>query len=202
MKVVITGHTKGIGKALADIFSKHNHEVVGFSRSNGFDISDKSTCDRILELSKDADVFINNAFHYQGQYDLLEGMINSWNDTNKLIINVNSKIKFIGEKGEQLFLSMLDEPKYFKAYIDSKRKQDVLTKSRLAVGKPHILDVSPGVVDTDMGKLFNTDKLEPSDVAELVYHVTSLRSKIAVRELVLDVPGLSWFEMLPKDLPN
>ena len=38
MKIAITGHTKGIGKALYDNLSQQ-HEVEGYSRSNGFDIS-------------------------------------------------------------------------------------------------------------------------------------------------------------------
>ena len=56
MKIAITGHTKGIGKACADVFSEH--EVIGFSRSNGFDIQ---AIEPILDSSNDCDVFINNA---------------------------------------------------------------------------------------------------------------------------------------------
>ena len=35
MKIAITGHTKGIGKAIADLYPN----VIGFSRSKGYDIS-------------------------------------------------------------------------------------------------------------------------------------------------------------------
>ena len=35
-KICIIGHTKGIGKAIADI---SKFEVVGLSRSNGYDLS-------------------------------------------------------------------------------------------------------------------------------------------------------------------
>ena len=38
MKIAITGHTKGIGKACFDLFNTDNN-CIGFSRSNGFDIS-------------------------------------------------------------------------------------------------------------------------------------------------------------------
>ena len=41
MKISITGHSKGIGKACFDLLSKE-HNVVGFSRSNGFNIKERS----------------------------------------------------------------------------------------------------------------------------------------------------------------
>ena len=58
MKVAITGHSKGIGKALADIFETNGHTVLGFSRSNGFDISESANRISILNKSQDADIFI------------------------------------------------------------------------------------------------------------------------------------------------
>ena len=33
MKVAITGHKRGIGKACADLFTADGHQVVGFSRT-------------------------------------------------------------------------------------------------------------------------------------------------------------------------
>ena len=47
-KIAITGHTKGIGKAIADLYSKKNYEVIGLSRSNGYDMS--SDQDKMLSL--------------------------------------------------------------------------------------------------------------------------------------------------------
>ena len=59
MKCVITGHTSGIGKALQEYFLKDNWEVVGMSRSNGYDI--QYSLDRIITDSKGCDLFINCA---------------------------------------------------------------------------------------------------------------------------------------------
>ena len=64
MKYVITGHTRGIGKKCADLFTADGHEVIGFSRENGYDIRDPEQRKQILEQSVDADVFINNAAGY------------------------------------------------------------------------------------------------------------------------------------------
>lgn len=76
MKIAITGHTKGIGKSLYDYFCKNNHTVFGFSRSNGYDINLNQ--DRILDVVKDCDVFINNASSNDSQLQLLK-------KTNKIV---------------------------------------------------------------------------------------------------------------------
>ena len=59
MKIAITGHSRGIGKACFDLFSAE-HECVGFSRSNGYDISKGII--NIIDQSLECDVFINNAY--------------------------------------------------------------------------------------------------------------------------------------------
>ena len=49
MKVAITGHTQGIGKAIAELYPDH----IGFSRSNGYDITDENVISKILEEISD-----------------------------------------------------------------------------------------------------------------------------------------------------
>ena len=60
MKLAITGHTKGIGKAIADLYPNS----LGFSRSNGYDISKPEDVKLIIEttIEMDCDVFVNNAY--------------------------------------------------------------------------------------------------------------------------------------------
>jgi hypothetical protein len=72
MKVAITGHTSGIGKELYKYFSKKNAEVIGMSRSNGYDL--ETSVDRIIENAKDCDIFINNAYRDDKQLELLNGL--------------------------------------------------------------------------------------------------------------------------------
>ena len=74
MKVVITGHTYGIGKALYDSFKSAEWEVVGLSRSNGHDI-DKNF-DRVVEAATGADLFINNAYRDKQQTKLVHALKN------------------------------------------------------------------------------------------------------------------------------
>ena len=37
-KIAIIGHTRGIGKAIADLYQKKNYSIVGMSSSNGYDL--------------------------------------------------------------------------------------------------------------------------------------------------------------------
>jgi REP element-mobilizing transposase RayT len=99
MIVRITGHSKGIGKCLYNDLIQSGHDVQGFSRSNGFDISIAESRQSILEQSKHADIFINCAWpdgdlpmteidQFNGQTEMLKLMINVWEgDKDKKILN-------------------------------------------------------------------------------------------------------------------
>ena len=43
MRIAITGHRKGIGKAFAEQLSARGHEIVGISRSDGENIRRTAT---------------------------------------------------------------------------------------------------------------------------------------------------------------
>lgn len=72
-KIIITGHTSGIGKAIYDKFTEIScREIVGMSRSNGYDI-DKDF-DKIVAEAKGCELFINNAYRDGQQLKLLEAL--------------------------------------------------------------------------------------------------------------------------------
>lgn len=74
-KIVITGHTQGVGKAIYDKFKEIScREIVGMSRSNGYDI-DKDF-DRIVEEASGAELFINNAYRDSQQLKLFHALKN------------------------------------------------------------------------------------------------------------------------------
>ena len=90
MIYAVTGHTQGIGKRLFDRLSPN---AVGFSRSTGYDISDKSIRYKIIDESQHCDVFINNAHHDFCQTYLLLELLYHWKDKpNKTIINIGSRV--------------------------------------------------------------------------------------------------------------
>jgi hypothetical protein len=72
-KIVITGHTSGIGKSIYDRFKEIScREIIGMSRSNGYDI--EKDFDRIVEEASGAELFINNAYRDQQQLKLFHAL--------------------------------------------------------------------------------------------------------------------------------
>lgn len=182
MKIIVTGHTKGIGKALAGTFSKYGHEVVGFSRSNGFDISSEEVRNKIIQDSVDADVFINNAYDAVGQTELLKGMISAWETAyNKQLINISSKLVYLE-----------GDISAFKEYIDQKKLQNEICNARQTIAHPKVLNILPGMVDTEMSRtVFDSPRMNPLDLSEFVY-IIATRPRVRVSEIIVDVPELNW----------
>jgi NADP-dependent 3-hydroxy acid dehydrogenase YdfG len=181
MKIAITGHTKGVGKALKEFFEQHGHYVVGFSRSTGYNISLHKDRQTILQEVKDFDVFINNAYSPAGQTAMLSGIIDLWTNTSNTIININSKATL-----------MEIPPPFMQEYVKDKLEQTNIIASRFFKGSPHIINVTLGLVDTDMAKVFDAKKLTTLDVAALIYHLVSIREVVAVQDILIEVPDLDW----------
>jgi NADP-dependent 3-hydroxy acid dehydrogenase YdfG len=183
LNLAITGHSKGIGQSLYNKFLSEGHSVQGFSRSNGYDISLRQT--DIINESETCDVFINNAYHATGQTELLVLLLEKWKDKNKLIIN-------IGTKG---ILFPTKHPN--NVYHSVKIKQDEIIKNAMRFGFPKIMNFMPGIVDTHKGSLFTSpQKLNPTDVADLIYLAVMLKDKISIQQLVIDSPGLNWDDVI------
>ena len=178
MKIAITGHSKGIGKALADEFEKHGHEVIGYSRSNGWSIKENKL-DIIEDVKKqDFDIFINNAYVHKHQTELLMLMVQEWLQCpDKLIVNLNSKVIF-------------HEPKHLPPdmvlYRKDKIDQNNFIKSGIKEYCPKVLDVVLGFTDTEMGERYQGQKINTKDLAELLNSVISMRDKIFTQQIVLD----------------
>ena len=87
MKIAITGHTAGIGQALAEEYMLDGHEVVGLSKRDGNNIRNiPKICDQI----EPCDVFVNNAQAGYAQTDLLFEMTQRWQGTRKHIIVIST----------------------------------------------------------------------------------------------------------------
>ena len=66
MKILITGHTSGLGQALYNHFNSEGiHEVIGVSRSTGYEFPECYS--RVLEIARTSDLFFNNT-----NYDYLQ----------------------------------------------------------------------------------------------------------------------------------
>ena len=87
MKIAITGHTAGIGQALAQEYQQRGHEIVGLSRREGHNIRNiPKICDQI----KSCDMFINNAQAGYAQTELLFEMCQRWTNTKKHIMVIST----------------------------------------------------------------------------------------------------------------
>ncbi len=74
MRVVITGHTGGLGLAFFNYFAERGDTVIGLARSNGYTLPEK--IDQVVEIAESADLFINNAYFGMSQVKLLSKLAN------------------------------------------------------------------------------------------------------------------------------
>lgn len=166
MKVVITGHTKGVGMSLTNCFESMGHTVQGFSYSTGFDINVAAHRQQIIDMAQTADIFVNNAWGEDhnnlnniddGQTILLTAMITCWegNQTKK-ILNISSKACFNHKEGSVLL----------KKYGDIKRTQNSIVNDRIWQYGPHILNVVLGCTDTELSVGFIGNKICPDQVSK------------------------------------
>lgn len=173
MKISITGHSKGIGAALHKLLSATNI-VEGFSRSNGYDISIGSDINAIIELSKDSDVFINNAYHDLSQTTIFEKLLALWySDPTKTIVNINSRTIYNPPNNRDYtkFKKVLRSAAT-KAFLDTNRKC-------------RIININPGYVKTDMtANGHSTYKmLTPEQLADMIKWSIDQPQDIEIGEL-------------------
>lgn len=87
MRIAITGHTAGIGKALAKEYTAIGHEIVGLSRRDGHNIRNiPKICDHI----ESCDMFVNNAQAGYSQTEILFEMAKRWQGTKKQIVVIST----------------------------------------------------------------------------------------------------------------
>jgi len=91
MRIAITGHKKGIGKAFADQLASLGHEIVGISRSDGENIRRTAHTASIIEP---CDMLINNAISLYAQTELLFEVWHRWQhgEQEHHIWNISTKV--------------------------------------------------------------------------------------------------------------
>ncbi len=168
-KIVITGHTSGVGKAIYDKFTEVScREIVGMSRSNGYDI--EKDFDRIVEEAAGAELFINNAYRDRQQLKLFHALKNKVD----MMVVMGSVSRFYPE--------MIPTQ-----YVHD--KQELAEACRLEsinpVGIPILhLDLSfieGTVVDTDQPTAFTSDYNTPVD--DIVDTIIFWAQKPSIRQV-------------------
>jgi nucleoside-diphosphate-sugar epimerase len=165
MKIAITGHTQGIGKSLSLIYQRNGHDVIGFSRSNGFDISDQQSRTNIVKSVSECDVFINNAHGRPvddfAQTELLFELWQTWQDQQKTIVNIGSSITMRWQHNADTTLS----------YRTGKRAlEDACEFLWNKSAWPYVTLIAPCLTDTPRHvNNLNPIKVDPDKFAEMVY---------------------------------
>ena len=181
MKIAITGHTSGIGKGILEYYSGE-HEVIGFSLENGYNINDYN---RILEETKECDIFINNAYSHHTQSEIVSEWAKVHSNDKHLIISTSSIAAEPLLEIENMF-------PHLKPYGDEKY---AINKASWNVNHSEALCKSsvimPGVVETSFYNPYDT---EEQNGVELYNRVMETNSIITVDDLVKTIDFIiqSW----------
>tara|TARA_B100001964_G_scaffold182036_1_gene201393 strand:+ start:103 stop:612 length:510 start_codon:yes stop_codon:yes gene_type:complete len=91
MKIAVTGHKHGIGKAFAEQLSARGHDIVGISRSDGENIRRTVHTAGLIEP---CELFINNAISFYAQTELLFEVWHRWQPHKDVhyIWNISTKL--------------------------------------------------------------------------------------------------------------
>ena len=172
MKVAITGHTKGLGAELAKRFEMGGHTVVGFSRSNGFDISKEVDRVAIVKQAADCDVFVNNAYWGFAQVALLDGVYGAWiQKPNKYIINIGSDSSYHQKTRHHPYA-------VHKIALDEQCRQ-----LQPLARWPVISNVRPGTFESDMGNRIQGKRMKVHTAADVVMYIFDNRELFTVRDI-------------------
>ena len=157
MKIAITGHTSGIGKALHEIFP----DAVVFSRSNGFDLTIPQLRQRMYTEIDDCDVFINNAPIGTNQSTLLYELWGQWKDSKKIIVNIGS--------------DAADYDNDDTYTIQKRFLQDLCLQYQQSTAACKAILIKPGYVDTPRVQSITATKIDPKEFALYVKELIECR---------------------------
>jgi len=168
-KIAIIGHTRGIGKAICDLYNKKKYDVVGMSKSNGFDLVHDQ--EKILEKIQDCGLVVLNAHADRGQLNLLKRIYGLY-AFDKMKVAVITSTSGLEEEPDYGQFEVWDKFKYVQYCEIKKELIGYITElQEELISKPlSVYDVCPDVVDTDMTKGLweNLPKLKADEVAEAV----------------------------------
>ena len=88
-RIFITGHTRGIGKAIFDLYKSKNFLCHGVSKSTGMDV-DKD-CDTIVQQMANFQYIVLNAYEKDSQLRMLQMIVERYQDEPKKIAVITSR---------------------------------------------------------------------------------------------------------------
>lgn len=152
MKIAITGHTQGIGRALTEVFPNH----VGFSRNNGYDLNTIYGRHKAYRDMADCTVFVNNAPIGWNQIILLYELWDQWRNTENTIINIGSDAADYSQTTARPYS------------IQKKALQDTCLQMQQSSNSCRVMLIKPGYVDTPRVSEIDSHKIDPLELANYV----------------------------------
>lgn len=143
MKIAITGHSAGIGKALTKVYQERGHEIIGLSRRTGYNIR---SLPKILNSIRECDMLINNAQSGYGQVELLFSVWDMWKENKeKIIINISTMMT-------SQPISSINGLEFDAYRIQKLALEEAHRQLRFKEGGPKLILVKPGAVATQEGQ--------------------------------------------------
>jgi NAD(P)-dependent dehydrogenase (short-subunit alcohol dehydrogenase family) len=174
-RIFVTGHTRGIGKAIFDLYKSKDYLCYGVSKSEGLDV-DKD-CDAIVQQMANFKYIVLNAYAKDSQLRMLKSIIDLYKNDEKHVAVITST------SGTQVGMDSSLKQQEYNWYCKNKKQLiEFIEKAQqdLYDYPIQIYDVCPDTVDTDMsdGLWEEYPKLNAEDVAECVDMCFSKRYNI------------------------
>lgn len=178
MKIAITGHSAGIGQALAKIYAAQGHEIVGLSRRNGYNIR---SIPKLLSMIEPCDWFINNAQVGFAQTELLFAVYQAWQGKEgKKIINISTMLTSAPVSS----LPGLDMTAY---YVQKQALEQAISQLRHFKDWPKLCLVKPGGVATQPDQTSPRPYADVDHWAETLVRILDAGPDLEVEEIALGV---------------
>ena len=164
-RIFITGHTRGIGKAIFDLYKSKNYLCYGVSKSTGLDI--EKDCDTIVQQMANFKYIVLNAYAKDSQLRMLKEIIALYQNDDKHVAVITST------SGTPAGMDSSFKEQEYNWYCKNKKELiEFIEKAQQDLyDKPiQIYDICPDTVKTDMsqGLWEEYPKLEATEVAECV----------------------------------
>ena len=176
MRIAITGHTAGIGKAFAEQLSHRGHSIVGISRREGENIR---RIPHTASLIEPCDLFINNAQTGYAQTELLFEVWRRWQGQQRYIWNISTMMI------EEPINSQPDgqDDLVMSAYRNQKLALEEASRQlRFKDRWPQISIIRPGGVATQ-DQFDNTNKANVDVWVKSVIDIFSHNDNISISEI-------------------
>jgi short-subunit dehydrogenase len=187
MKAAVTGHSGGLGKAIADRLARDGHEIRGFSLEDGYDISTPDGFRRIVTEALDCDVFVNCAHdrknHGIGQVNVLCKLFYHWQNEEKHIVNIGSNAPDVYNRE---VLPLASRYRASKAALDAAvvELNQMRKACRVSLVRPNWID-SAASAEREKDTGFTLLKLNGDEVADVVSKIIEWGPRVTIQSITL-----------------